>query len=324
MLAGMAELAEAHARLVPLAELGGGWLDAVLAEAVTVWDRRLHWDFRGTAELIRSYAEARALEGLALVVGGEAAGYCYWVHEGPKALLGDLFVQQRWRTAAAEGLLLEGTLRELARQRASHGIRRVEAQLMQMGTRANALLTEGARPQAFGRLFMLRGLAKPPERVRTALPGIGFEPWQMRWKAAAADLITVAYEKHVDSRINDQYLTAQGAGRFLQNIVQYPGCGTLLPAVSQVALDQAGAMAGLALATRVAPQTGHIAQICVRREWAGTGLAYEMLRRALAAMHEVGIREASLTVTEANERAVGLYERCGFHAIHRFEALVWA
>ncbi len=55
----------------------------------------------------------------------------------------------------------------------------------------------------------------------------------------------------------------------------------------------------------------------------GKGLGYELLRRSLLALGEAGCRQASLTVTAANQNAVRLYERVGFRLSHTFNALVW-
>ena len=55
-----------------------------------------------------------------------------------------------------------------------------------------------------------------------------------------------------------------GARRFLYNIVQYPGCGSFFRPASLVALERdTGELAGLSLASVVAPEVGHITQICV-------------------------------------------------------------
>ncbi len=311
--------------LAALNELTPAQLEPALGEASEAWQRRLHWDFRATAELIRGYVAMRALDGLALIAGDELAGYCYWVHEAGKTLLGDLFVRERWRTAAMENMLL-GAVVAGARHSTLPGLgaRRIEAQLMQLATRASALLPDGPRPRAFPRFFMLRPQTREPlPRLRGLPQDLDFSPWNMSGKADAARLITTAYQGHVDSEINDQYHSVEGSARFLQNIVQYPGCGVFQPAASWLARDAAGRAAGLSLATQVAGRTGHIAQLCVQDEWRGSGLAYELLRRSLQRLHEAGMDEVSLTVTGENTRAVALYEKTGFHPIHRFDALVW-
>jgi ribosomal protein S18 acetylase RimI-like enzyme len=139
----------------------------------------------------------------------------------------------------------------------------------------------------------------------------------------AAELISRVYEGHVDGEINDQYHSAAGARRFLQNIVQYPGCGQFSSASSWVALDARDAVLGLSLASRVSPESGHITQLCVEKGLHGSGLGFELLRRSLRCLSEEGAEEASLTVTAANRRAIALYERLGFRAVYDFEALVW-
>ena len=55
----------------------------------------------------------------------------------------------------------------------------------------------------------------------------------------------------------------------------------------------------------------------------GTGIGYALLRQSLATLQEMGCRSASLTVTAANEDAVSLYERVGFHTVRKFSAYVW-
>jgi ribosomal protein S18 acetylase RimI-like enzyme len=88
-------------------------------------------------------------------------------------------------------------------------------------------------------------------------------------------------------------------------------------------VDAEGVIRGLAVGTRVSDECGHLAQICVTPELQGSGLAYELLRRTLAALRSEGARELSLTVTMQNERAVRLYQRFGFRTIHSFDAWVW-
>jgi ribosomal protein S18 acetylase RimI-like enzyme len=149
------------------------------------------------------------------------------------------------------------------------------------------------------------------------------ERWASRWMDPAAELISRAYEGHVDGEINDQYHSAAGAKRFLQNIVQYPGCGQFSGRSSWVALDARDRVVGLSLASRVSRESGHITQLCVEKALHGSGLGSELLRRSLRSLGEEGAEQVSLTVTAANRRAIRLYERFGFRATYHFEALVW-
>ena len=82
-------------------------------------------------------------------------------------------------------------------------------------------------------------------------------------------------------------------------------------------------MSGISLASLVAPESGHITQICVSNGARGTGLGHELLRRSLATFKEAGCKSASLTVTAANADAVALYERVGFRTARQFSAYAW-
>ncbi len=307
-------------RLVELSTLSPGSLNSLLAEETGRWRKLLQWDFGASAELVSRYAGYRALEGFALVDETGVVGYSYWVLDERKGLIGDLYVRDAWRSPANEITLLEATLRQLKRQ---PWVRRVEAQLMQLGLRGPLAALEPA-PDRFARYFMLASLAglssfRPVKFGRD----IRFEHWHMRYADDAAGLIARVYAGHIDSKINDQYKSEPGAMRFLQNIVQYPGCGKFAPECSLLAFDPAGEAVGLLLATRVSAESGHVAQLCVDNRARGGGLGYELLRRGLMEFAGQRAESASLTVTAANHQAIRLYERFGFRAIHHFDAYVW-
>jgi ribosomal protein S18 acetylase RimI-like enzyme len=150
------------------------------------------------------------------------------------------------------------------------------------------------------------------------------ENYQERYQEDAAGLITAAYQGHVDSHINDQYRTLAGARRFVQNVVQYPGCGTFQGEASLLAWRRdTGRLCGMVLASTVASGTGHITQVCVSPEVRGHGVGYELMAHALRALAAHGCRKVSLTVTSSNRGAIRLYEQMGFTTRRTFPALVW-
>src|SRR5206468_7984630 len=111
------------------------------------------------------------------------------------------------------------------------------------------------------------------------------EKWHDQYSDAAAQLIAASYQGHIDSRINDQYRSPAGARRFLHNIVQYPGCGSFYRPASFAAFDPlTGKMLGVSLASIVAPDIGHITQICVVPSVRGTGVGHELLRHSLTTL----------------------------------------
>lgn len=320
-------------RLVDLRKVSPAAIQPLLEEEVEQWKRVLHWDFRPSAAMLTRYIGYRALDGLALYDGLDIAGYCYWVCESRKALLGDLFVRQHWRGLSTENTLLRGALDTLAGWPdmtaqpglpAAGWIRRVEAQLMLISIHGPQVLPQGPPPQSFRRFFMIGGLHGAVRlRPVSPPPGYRYECWIPSMIGTLAQLVERCYQGHIDSEINDQYRTAGGARRFLENISQYPGCGVLLPAASWILLDAADVPQGMVLCTSVSGSTGHIAQICTAPHLRGSGAGYELMRRAMLGLLAQNCTEASLTVTADNARALSMYRRLGFATTHEFDAFVW-
>jgi ribosomal protein S18 acetylase RimI-like enzyme len=293
-------------------------LRPVLDEEIDEWRLRAGWNYRPSIELVERFVYLHTLQGFALVLGGAVIGYAYYVQEDRKALVGDLFVARRYRGFEYENLLLDALLGEFMRD---PSVRRVESQVMLLAHQMTRPWPYAANLQRYERYFMeltLPGQGFPPERG-----AVEYWPFQPRHVDAAGALMAQAYKGHVDSRINDQYRSVAGARQFLQNILQYPGCGAFFAPASFVATTAAGDLVGMCLASVVGPQFGHISQICVANPWRGSGVAYGLMRRSLEILRAQGCRAASLTVTAANEPALALYRRLGFQVKFSFAACVW-
>jgi ribosomal protein S18 acetylase RimI-like enzyme len=309
------------AELVELGRIRAAALEALLEEETLAWRRELDWDFRPSAELVRRFVELQSLGGYALLQEGRAVGYAYYVAEERKGLIGDLYVLERCRRPESEARLLGAALEALMRTRA---VRRVESQLMLLAPGAERHLPAAAYLKRFERLFMAFEASRAAHLQPRPETGALLDRWTERRQEEAAQVIAAAYRGHIDGEVNDQYRSAAGARRFLYNIVQYPGCGTFFAPASWLAVAPAsGRLCGLCLASLVAPDVGHITQVCVAPAARGRGLGYELLRRSLVALAEAGMRKVTLTVTSANRSAVELYERMGFATLRRFAALVW-
>jgi ribosomal protein S18 acetylase RimI-like enzyme len=243
------------------------------------------------------------------------------VLEDNKGLIGDLYVREEWRSVEAENRLLEAGLAAIL---ANRSVRRIESQLMMLRHTPQRPIPHAEHVTGFERNFMRIDFTLAAlEEGRVRHP-IYIERWSDHYQDAAAQLIASAYAGHIDSRINDQYRNPAGARRFLYNIVQYPGCGASYRPASCAAFDApSGRLCGISLASIVAPECGHITQICVSPSVRGTGAGYTMLRHSLTTLRDMGCRTASLTVTAANTDAVALYERVGFQIARRFSAYVW-
>jgi ribosomal protein S18 acetylase RimI-like enzyme len=333
---------ERHAEsLIDLRDLTVDHLSELIEEETASWSRELDWDFRASADLVRRFVQLRSLNGLALVAGGVIAGYSYYVAEEGKGLIGDFYMREAFRTADREASLLHAVLDAMWR---TPGTRRVEAQLMMLSAYSPRPALRGGltrspappeieqlnRAMPYARWFHTyrRQFLEAPLALARDLParetGAAFGPWTDGWHDEAAQLIAHSYRGHVDSQINDQYRSTTGARRFLVNIVQYPGCGAFFAPASFVAWDRRSrAMCGISLASLVAPEVGHITQICVAPEYQGQGIGYELLRKSLLALAAHGCRDVSLTVTSANESALRLYREMGFIPRREFSAYVW-
>ena len=294
-------------------------IEDLLAEESAFWRDTLAWDFSSSASLVRKFIDIRALSGFALLAAKKVVGYCYYVLEDHKGLIGDLYVLREYRTEQSQLNLLNAVVRDMVRAPFAH---RIESQLM---TFTAKIPVGDPRLRVFPRDFLaLRLPLETQLPARELASRIIVSPWQDHHQEAAAQLIAGAYLGHVDSQINDQYRSVAGARKFLYNIVQYPGCGNFFPAASLTAYDrESGMLAAICLASLVANDSGHITQICAAQKFQGHGLGYELLRQSLDLLSRSGIERVSLTVTSSNAHAKALYERAGFRPIHQFSAYVW-
>jgi ribosomal protein S18 acetylase RimI-like enzyme len=307
--------------LVDLWRVGVDEMQPMLEDEIQTWREELDWDFRASADLVRRFIDVHALNGFALLVGGESVGYAYYVREEHKGLIGDLYLREEYRQPEYEYQLLGALISQLTETR---GVRRIESQLMLAEPSVKRVLPSSAYARSYKRNFMMYDLSGAAALAEHAVDGVVFDGWTERRQDETAYLIAAAYRHHIDSEINDQYRSAEGARRFLYNIVQHPGCGTFFPQATWVALDRGtGRMCGVSLTSMVAEKVGHVTQICTSPAVRGKGAGYELLRRSLDALARAGAGRASLTVTTANENAVRLYESVGFTTLKHFPAFVW-
>jgi ribosomal protein S18 acetylase RimI-like enzyme len=299
-------------------------LRPLLEDEIALWGRLLSWDYAGSAEMILRYMDAKILPGYAAIERGSIFGYSFFVYEQSKGVIGDLYVRDGGRTPnrhEVEERLLTHVIETLQQ---SPGIHRVEAQLLAHDT------GEVARPflqQGFSRhrrVFMTFDIHKHPQIAPTLNLEFEIRPWSEQEYQAAAAVITAAYRGHVDSEINDQYRTVNGSLRFLNNIVRFPGCGTFDPHASFVVVQRRSrSLAGLILCSQIRPDVGHITQVCVLPEYRSAGLGVALLAATTRNLREHNFQAISLTVTEANDRAIALYQRIGFESTRVFDAFVW-
>jgi ribosomal protein S18 acetylase RimI-like enzyme len=312
--------------IVDLRRISARDLEPVLADEIAEWRRELDWDFTPSADLVRKYAGTNSLGGAALMVDGQAAGYGYAVIEEPRGIIGDIYVRPRLRDAGAEPELFRSLLDALV---STPRITRMESQLMLLTPESAAIIAANSRPDKPVRLFERCLMSRDshlrlPSVVASARIRFRFESWESHFMHSAGAIIASAYKGQRDSEINAQYRSPGGARRFLNNIIEFPGCGTFHPSASFVAFDAVtGEAAGMALSSFVAADTGHVCQLCVMPFFRGAGLGQELLRISSDALYRSGARRVSLTVTASNRAAISIYEKFGFKNVRAFFAYIW-
>jgi Acetyltransferases len=299
-------------------------LRPLLESEIKVWADLLCWDYSGSAEMILRYMDAKFLPGYAAVSRGQVFGYSFFVYENNKGVIGDLFVRDGENGAdrhEVERRLLTHVIETLQQ---SPGVHRIEAQLLahESGSAAKPFVDQGFSQHA--RLFMVLPLNGMQTWEKKLSPEVEIRRWTEHDYQPSASVITAAYRNHVDSEINDQYRTLSGSLRFLNNIVRFPGCGTFDPESSFVAVDRSShGLVGVVLSSRVRHDVGHVTQICVLPEYRAHGLGRLLMAATVQNLKQRKFSALSLTVTEANLRAVELYRHLGFETKRVFDAFVW-
>jgi ribosomal protein S18 acetylase RimI-like enzyme len=311
--------------ILDLRHFSSGDLRPLLDQEVETWGNTLSWDYRNSAEMILRYVDAKILPGYAAVERGSIVGYSFFVYEGGKGVVGDLFVSPR----RVDCHRIEAEMAEhvIATLQQSPGIHRVEAQLLmhQAGDLTSCFATAGF--QRYRRLFLSLELQGGPPKTAPPMKlenDIYIRRWVDLDYKPAAGVITAAYRSHIDSEINDQYRTHAGSVRFLNNIVRFPGCGVFDVESSFSAIHRpTNSLIGLILCSRVKDDVGHVTQVCILPEYRRLGIGESLLACTAHSLRNRSFNLLSLTVTEMNERAVGLYKRLGFNETSVFDAFVW-
>ena len=296
-------------------------LETLLDEERIVWQGNLQWDYSASASLIRRYLDSASLAGYAVMESGRLAGYCFYIYENNKGVVGDVFVRESPAAKAVEQELLLHLFDTL---RGTPGIRRIEAQLMTLRHEPPADLVAREDFKHFRRQYMVLPLQNFRAPAALEISQIRLELWDQQWKEQAARLIERAYHGHVDSSISDQYRSHAGALRFLDNVVHYPGCGDFDGDCSFLAFrNDTAQLCGMALSSVVGPGVSHITQICVDPSVQSHGIGRMLMVRIIQRLRERTANTVTLTVTKDNRAAICLYEQLRFTTVKEFPAFAW-
>jgi len=320
-----APLTNTDVRLVALADAQMAGLESLFDEQCEEWLALLRWDYTGPSRLIRQVARQRELMGFAAMSGSTTIGFAYYVVEGERASIGDVYVAQTWRGAGVDRQLVAAILDEIKRE---PQVRRIESQCVSVENDAATSLLESHGFERFDRYYMMVELARsedplPPSEpalpASGAVPDVTIRAWKENDFATAARIIHRSYRGQYDSRINSQYASEDGCAELLTILTDHIWCGNFLPHVSRVAVRHSGRnLVGVLIGSRLAPRAGHIGQISVHPAYQGQGLGRRLIESATIEFARYGFSTVSLAVTAANTPALSLYQSCGFRRIHTF------
>ena len=313
-----------EARIVSLADADLHGLEALFDEQCAEWLSLLGWDYTGASRLVREVARRRELAGVVAVHDDTTVGFAFYVAEGTRCSIGDIYVSRAWRGRGIDRQMAVGILQaidQLPRQQ------RVESQCVSVD---NQLATEVFHARAFDRFdraFMSADLKLPPEgdqgasraRRKRQPPDFQLRFWEDDDFFRAVRVIHRSHRDEPDSRINSQYRTEEGCGELLSILTESIWCGSFMRRVSRVAIDrETGNQLGILIASRISARIGHLGQISVLPRYQGLGIGRRLIAAALSDFRELGFDSVTLAVTTANVGAVHLYESCGFRTIHEF------
>jgi ribosomal protein S18 acetylase RimI-like enzyme len=302
-------------RIIPLADADVVSLERLFDDECDEWLEVLKWDYRPASMLIRDVARQQQLAGVAAIAGNKVIGFAYYVVEGNRSSIGDIYVARQWRDSGVDGDIAVATLDRLSRTRR---LRRIESQYVGLDNRRADRVFQEHGFERLERNYMLADLASAAPMHTSALADISIRTWQQTDFEQAARVIHRSYRGKDDSRINSQYRSLQGCADLLTILTDHFWCGEFLPDVSMVAVRPSGALGGALIASRVSSGVGHLSQISVHPGHQGRGIGRRMIEQAISKFRDLNYRAVTLAVTTSNTNALRLYESCGFRTIHTF------
>jgi ribosomal protein S18 acetylase RimI-like enzyme len=264
------------------------------------WHADLGWDTTWTWSTIETARVTWGLPGLlALDNEGRAQGWTFYMEEGRTRHIGGLVAASPDVTAALLDAV-SGHASALAcfvRDRAA-GL-------------TDALAVRGFDLERF--LY----LSRPLTPADHSYVGSGFSrtttrtsPWVESDLPAATALLHAAYSDEAG-----RYFAPGGTFdawfKYVRGLVEQGGCGTLDLSATRCVRGELD-LEALALITAIAPRTAHLAQLAVRPDCRGRGLASMLVQEVIGAAACAGKTALTLLVGERNSGARRLYASMGF------------
>jgi ribosomal protein S18 acetylase RimI-like enzyme len=269
------------------------------------WRDDLGWDTAWTWTTVEQARTTWGLPGvLALDDDNTVSGWAFYMHQGATLHVGGLVAS----TGAATAALLDGILDAVGDSEPVACFIRDRAP----GLSAE-LLSRGFDVERF--LYLSRSLPARPPAVSLRRGGIQSGnalscAFTEADHSSAAVLLRAAYSPASGRHFAPNGTLAEWEN-YVAGVVGQGGCGVFDDAATGVVRDAEGLQA-LALMTSIAPETAHLAQLAVRPDCRGRGLASTLLHHGMASAARAGKRSMTLLVGEHNATARTLYGSLGF------------
>lgn len=272
------------------------------------WRDALSWDTTATWPIVDRGRRLGTVAGaVAFDDDGEPAGWCFALLQNETFQVGGFVARSEAATAALFEALATSPMGRAARRWIWFG-------WFDAPGLDDALATQGATLARY--VYLRRMLRGPDESARHA--GTLAPPSVRGWRASdlrqLSDLLASAYPTQEESRPFAPSGRIDEWREYAAQIVGEAGCGRFDPGLS-LAVDGEGGtghLDGVAVVTRVAPTTAHLAQLAVRAGAQARGLGRAMLAQALDRASARGCTAITLLVHERNARARRLYRAAGF------------
>jgi ribosomal protein S18 acetylase RimI-like enzyme len=277
------------------------------AAEVERWASALEWETAKDWEEVERGRQIGTVSGLVIAdEAGAIVGWCYYlVHK--RALQVGSFLTS---SDAAAQLMLDSMLSDEIRAAVDAITLFAFADAPGL---AAALRVRGLSVDRYW--YLGRELQRlPPPRM----------PDVRRWRPvdlqATAELLGRSYEGGDEARPFAPRGVAEEWSDYIGQLTTGTGCGRLMPEVSVCIPGGPNRLLGVALVTRVAEGTAHLAQLAIDPQMRGRRLGQQLLEMVCAAANQAGCERMTLFVGGRNSRARSLYESSRFEVMANFLA----
>ena len=125
-----AALINPEIKILPLADADLAALEDLFDEECVEWLDLLKWDYKGSSMLIRDVTRQRQLSGVVAMSGSATIGFAYYVIEGSRCSIGDIYVSKPWRGIGVDREMTAAIFERLDRL---SRLRRIESQCVGIG-----------------------------------------------------------------------------------------------------------------------------------------------------------------------------------------------